>query len=122
MVWSLKWMFALNFIILTTGDNRARDNSISTKDIPANPEAFSVDAGWRGPSPPTREPANTSILPLPALYQPWAVGSGLLEKDEAIKTIKQTGLAVPSKRLRSCDAAQENYRASLRDDFNQLYL
>lgn len=39
-----------------------------------------------------------------------------------MKTIKQTGLAVPSKRLRSCDAAQENYRANLSDDFNQLYL
>lgn len=31
-----------------------------------------------------------------------AVGSGLLKKDEDMKTIKQTGLAVPSKRLRSC--------------------
>lgn len=49
-----------------------------------------------------------------------AVGSGLLKKDEDMKTIKETGLAVPSKSLRSWDAAQENYRANLSDDFNQL--
>lgn len=38
------------------------------------------------------------------------------------KTVKETGPAVPNVSLRSCDAPQEKYRASLGDDFDQLYL